>query len=151
MTDTQTFNVDTAATGGRFRQPVTLRALVAACAVTAVVSCALALLIAGAVIKQGPAGQKGDRGTAGPAGAAGPQGVAGARGVRGLRGPRGPAGYRGPAGEIDADAVFTALEDDPFRASEAVNDGGPTTSALCDEFFYQRDWDPLRSIWLAAC
>lgn len=151
MIDTQTFDIDTPARGGRLRQPVTLRALLGACAVTALTSCALALLIAVAVIEQGPPGPPGDRGSAGPAGAQGPQGVAGTRGVRGQRGPRGPVGPRGPAGEVDADAVFAALEDDSYRASLAVNDGGPTTSALCDEFFYERDWDPLRSIWYAAC
>jgi hypothetical protein len=151
MTEMQTFDIDAPAESGRFGQPVTVRGLLGACAVTAVVSCGLALLIASSVIEHGPAGPPGDRGTAGPRGAEGPQGVAGAQGVRGRRGPRGSVGPRGPAGEVDADAVFTALEDDPFRASQAVNDGGPTTSALCDEFFYQRDWDPLRSIWFAAC
>jgi hypothetical protein len=57
----------------------------------------------------------------------------------------------GLTGEIDTEVVFAALEHDPFRASEAVSDGGPSTSELCDEFVYERDGDPLRSMWVSAC
>jgi hypothetical protein len=130
---------------------VTLRVLLAACAATAAVACALALALAVAVIERGSAGPAGPAGERGQTGARGPAGPLGAEGSHGLRGPRGPAGQEGPAGQIDSEAVLTALEEDPFRAAQAVNDGGPTTSQLCDEFFYQRDWDPLRSIWLSAC
>ncbi|WP_156028359.1 hypothetical protein [Candidatus Solirubrobacter pratensis] len=47
--------------------------------------------------------------------------------------------------------MFTAIEGDPERARQAVNDGGPSTSELCDAIFYQRDYEPLRSIWYDAC
>lgn len=56
-------------------------------------------------------------------------------------GPRGPAGPRGnrvlagPSGE----------------SPEDVTEVASTVEKICDELFYQRDFEPLRQIWLTAC
>jgi hypothetical protein len=141
---------DRAVPPGRLQRPVTLRALLVACAVTAAVSCAAALAGATLVIERGPSGPAGERGQTGLRGQIGPTGI-GEPGPRGPRGRPGRVGPPGPSGEIDAEAVFSALEGDPSRAAQAVHDGGPTTAELCDELFFEREWDPLRSIWLSAC
>jgi len=133
----------------RLARPVTLRALIAACVVTAIASCALALLIAAVVIERGPAGPTGERGMAGVRGPVGPAGV-GERGARGERGPRGRTGPAGPAGQADEESVFEAIESDPERARQAVNDGGPSTSELCDAFL-QSDASALNDIYYYGC
>lgn len=74
----------------------------------------------------------------------------GEAGPVGKRGPRGPRGPEGPAGEADAESVMQAIEDDPDKVREIVNDGGPTTNDICDEFFYSGN-ETLRDIWLSAC
>jgi hypothetical protein len=69
---------------------------------------------------QGPPGPMGDRGAAG-----GPQGPAGPKGARG------PRGFPGPAGGVDAEAVYSAIEEDPYRVGQAVADSfSPTISDL---------------------
>ncbi|WP_028061174.1 hypothetical protein [Candidatus Solirubrobacter pratensis] len=129
----------------RLQRPVTLRGLIAACALTAVVSCAVAMLIAAAVIGRGPAGPAGARAEAGARGPEGPVGV-GAPGPRGDRGPRGRTGPTGPSGQADEESVFTAIEGDPDRLRQVANDGGPTTSDLCSQFL-QSDAGTLNDIY----
>jgi hypothetical protein len=74
-------------------------------------------------------GFEGDRGSAWSSGRPGPAG--GPQGPPGPRGARGPRGFPGPPGGVDAEAVYAAIEEDPYRVAEAVADSfSPAISDL---------------------
>ena len=112
-----------------------------------VLATAAGATVSALVIQQGV---QGPEGPTGPAGERGLEGEAGPSGEVGRRGPPGPAGPEGPAGELDDDSVFTAIEGDPGRVADAVNDGGPATAELCDAMNL---WggDVLADVYLYGC
>ncbi len=110
-------------------RPVTVRTLLAAMGACLLLAAAGGAAVSALVIREGDQGLPGPRG---PQGERGFTGDAGPEGPRGLRGEPGPDGPRGPAGEVDEESVFTAIENDPSRVADAVNEGGPSTSELCD-------------------
>jgi Collagen triple helix repeat (20 copies) len=114
---------------------VTLRVLVAVAAGVLVLSVGLTALLSSAIVEEGPPGAQGPQGEQGERGPSGPPGQTGEPGSRGRRGPRGAIGPPGPPGE----------------APEDLSDLADTITAMCDEFFYGRDFEPFRQIWLNAC
>jgi hypothetical protein len=132
---------------GRLDQPVTLKTLLVALAASVVLAAAGGAAVSALVIRegdQGPPGPPGPQGEQGLTGDPGPEGPGGPRGARG------PEGQPGPAGEVDEESVFTAIENDPSRVADTVNDGGPTTAELCDAFNLYGG-DVLADVYLLGC
>ncbi len=131
----------------RLEKPVTLRVLVLAVVLAALLSTTFALLASAAVLKQGPEGRpgpEGPRGQAGPVGATGASGNTGARGPRGLQGLPGPVGLAGEEGLVDEETVFEAMESDPNRVKAVA------TSDLCDALSMS-EAEPLYDLYISAC
>ena len=99
----------------RLSQPVTLKALLVAVALSSLLAAGVGAAAAGAILERGPTGPPGPRGAVGPQGPAGPEGPAST-----TRGPRGPRGPEGPPGRVDEEAVYQAIESDPARVAQAV-------------------------------
>jgi hypothetical protein len=121
--------------------------LLAAVLVAIAVSVGASALVASQVIQTGPAGPQGVQGEQGVRGPAGPVGTPGPAAERGSRGRTGP---QGPAGEADEESVYSAIESDPDRVREAVMNGGPTTSDLCDGLLASNA-GPLNDLYTYAC
>jgi hypothetical protein len=86
-------------TPGRLSRPVTIRALLLALALTALVSIAAGVAVSSTLLERGQAGPQGEEG---------------------------PAGPEGPTAESDRDVdpeqVHSAIEEDPTRVAEAIAD-----------------------------
>lgn len=84
----------------RLSRPVSLRTLLAAVVLTALLSIGAGAAISAVLVQRGPAGPPGEEGPAGP---------------------RGPAGDAGET-SVDPEEVYAAIEEDPARVAEAVAD-----------------------------
>lgn len=114
---------------------VTLRVLLAVAAGVLVLSVAATAILSSVVLEKGPQGPQGPKGAPGEQGEPGPSGRAGEIGPRGPAGPRGRTGTAGPPGE----------------SPEDLTEVSSTVEKICDELFYQREFEPLRQVWLNAC
>lgn len=114
---------------------VTLRVLLAVAAGVLVLSVGATVLLASVVLEKGPRGPQGSTGAGGDRGEPGPSGRPGRIGPRGPAGPRGRTGTAGPPGE----------------SPEDVTEVSSKVERICDELFFQREFEPLRQIWLNAC
>ena len=119
---------------------VTLRTVIAAGLLRAVLTTALAVGASAMLLKQGPVGPRGPVGQAGPAGPQGPTGV----GVRGPRGTRGPAGPQGPAGELDESEVMNIVSNNDSDIEEMA------TRDICQQFLLS-DLSELNDIYYYGC
>jgi Collagen triple helix repeat (20 copies) len=122
---------------------VALRTVIAACLLTAVLSCAAAIGLSAAIIQQGPAGPPGREGQAGAQGPAGPAGPAGV-GERGPRGARGPIGPQGPAGELDEAAVMDIVSSYESDIADMATDD------ICQQFLLS-DLPELNDVYYFGC
>jgi hypothetical protein len=120
---------------------VTLRTVLLASTVTAVVAAGAAVGVSVLVVKQGPPGRTGQVGPPGESirGPAGPP-----SNVPGPRGFRGPQGRTGPAGEVDEEAVLDVLRS---RQDEIEN---LATESLCSQLQLSDNPD-LNDVGLLGC
>lgn len=140
----------------RLSEPVTLRTLLAIAAVVGLLCGGVGAAVATAVIAKGPAGAPGARGPQGIAGRAGPTGLASTE--AGPRGEQGPTGDAGPVGEVDEEAIWGAIESDPARVAQAVQDDLDPSPATVSEELDQlcsaislSGVDVLTDLYLSGC
>jgi hypothetical protein len=126
---------------GALDRLVTLRTVLLASTVTAVVAAGAAVGVSVLVVKQGPPGRTGQVGPPGESirGPAGPP-----SNVPGPRGFRGPQGRTGPAGEVDEEAVLDVLRS---RQDEIEN---LATESLCSQLQLSDNPD-LNDVGLLGC
>jgi hypothetical protein len=119
---------------------VTLRTVLAACLVSALIAVGASVGASTLVLKHGPAGPAGPRGETGPTGPAG----SGVQGPRGRRGPAGPRGPEGPAAEIDESMVMDAVRSNESEIAAMA------TGDICRQFLLS-DISELNDIYYYGC